>query len=163
MRGAFASRSIGRGGRLRQLCWKTDWVIDLDVQKFFDAVPWELEVKAVSAVCDLPWVLLYVQRWLAAPLVLPDGSVQRRDRGTPQGPAFSPILANLFLHHAFDAWMAREFPGVRFEHYVDDVVVHCVSEAQAHEVLAALRERMRQVGLTLHPEKTRIVYCKDSN
>ena len=147
----------------RQRCWKTDWVIDLDIQKFFDTVPWELVVKAVQAVCDLPWVLLYVRRWLAAPLVLPDGSVQQRDQGTPQGSAVSPILANLFLHYAFDAWMAREFPAVTFERYVDDAVVHCVSEAQARHVLAALGERMRQVGLTLHPGKTRIVYCKDSN
>jgi RNA-directed DNA polymerase len=147
----------------RQRCWKTDWVIDLDIQKFFDSVPWELVVKAVEAVCDLPWVLLYIRRWLAAPLMLPDGSVQQRDRGTPQGSAVSPILANLFLHYAFDVWMAREFPDVGFERYVDDAVVHCVSKAQAHKVLMALRERMDQVGLTLHPEKTRIVYCQDSN
>src|SRR3954453_2843162 len=89
---------------------KRDSVIDLDIQKFFDSVPWELVVKAVEAVCDLPWVLLYIRRWLAAPLMLPDGSVQQRDRGTPQGSAVSPILANLFLHYAFDVWMAREFP-----------------------------------------------------
>jgi group II intron reverse transcriptase/maturase len=145
----------------RRRCWKTDWVIDLDIQKFFDSVPWDLVVKAVRAVCDLPWVVLYVTRWLAAPLVLPNGSVQPRERGTPQGSAVSPVLANLFLHYAFDAWMAREFPGVAFERYVDDAVVHCVSEAQAYQVLAALGERMGEVGLVLHPGKTRIVYCRD--
>lgn len=118
-------------GQCRRRCWKTDWVIDLDIQKFFDSVPWDLVVKAVQAHTDLPWVVLYVQRWLQAPLQLPDGTLQERDRGTPQGSAVSPVLANLFLHYAFDTWMAREFPAVRFERYVDDAVVHCVSESQA--------------------------------
>jgi RNA-directed DNA polymerase len=145
----------------RRRCWETDWVIDLDIRKFFDSVPWDLVVKAVQANTDLPWVVLYVRRWLKAPLRLPDGTLRQRDRGTPQGSSVSPVLANLFLHYAFDAWMAREFPGVRFERYVDDAVVHCVSQAQARTVLAALEERMAQVGLTLHPDKTRIVYCKD--
>lgn len=147
----------------RQRCWDQNWVIDLDITKFFDSVPWNLVVKAVEANTELPWVVLYVKRWLEAPLQLPDGSLQVRDRGTPQGSAISPVLANLFLHYAFDAWMAREFPGVSFERYVDDAVVHCVSEAQARKVLAALVKRMADVGLELHPDKTRIVYCKDSN
>lgn len=102
-----------------------------------------------------------IRRWQAAPLALPDGSLQVRDRGTPQGSAVSPAIANLFLHYAFDAWLAREFPAVAFERYVDDAVIHCVSEAQARHVLAALTERMRGVGLELHRDKTRIVYCKD--
>jgi group II intron reverse transcriptase/maturase len=104
----------------RRRCWETDWVIDLDIQKFFDSVPWDLVVKAVQANTDLPWVVLYVRRWLQAPLRLPDGTLRQRDRGTPQGSSVSPVLANLFLHYAFDAWMAREFPAVRFERYVDD-------------------------------------------
>jgi RNA-directed DNA polymerase len=145
----------------RRRCWKTNWVIDLDIARFFDSVPWELVITAVEANTELPWVVLYVNRWLHAPVQLVDGSLRERDRGTPQGSAISPVLANLFLHYAFDLWMTREFPGVRFERYVDDVVVHCVSEAQAHRVLAALAERMREVGLELHPDKTRIVYCKD--
>jgi RNA-directed DNA polymerase len=147
----------------KRRCWTRDWVIDLDIQKFFDTVPHELIIKAVQAHTDEPWVLLYVRRWLVAPSQRPDGSLLERDRGTPQGSPVSPVLANLFLHYAFDAWMVREFPGVMFERYVDDVVVHCVSEAQAKTVLAAIGARMEQVGLRLHPEKTRIVYCQDGN
>ena len=146
----------------RERCWKYDWVIDLDIQKFFDSVPWDLIVKAVEANTDQRWVVLYVKRWLKAPVQLPDGTIAERDRGTPQGSAVSPVLANLFLHYAFDAWMAREFPTVPFERYVDDAVVHCVSERQAQYVLTALGNRMEHVGLRLHPDKTRIVYCKDS-
>ena len=148
-------------GSCRQRCWKYDWVIDLDIRKFFDSVPWDLIVKAVEANTDQRWVVLYVKRWLEAPTQLPNGTIAERDRGTPQGSAVSPVLANLFLHYAFDTWMAREFPAIPFERYVDDAVVHCVSERQAQHVLAALGTRMEQVGLRLHPDKTRIVYCKD--
>src|SRR5215212_7870563 len=145
----------------RQRCWKDGWVIDLDVQKFFDEVPWDLVVKAVKAVTDARWVLLGVKRWLAAPLKHPDGSLEQRSKGTPQGSAVSPILANLFMHYAFDTWMARNFPGCPFERYADDAVVHCKSRRQAEDVLAGIAARMSEVGLRLHPEKTRIVYCKD--
>lgn len=145
----------------RERCWRTSWVIDLDIQKFFDSVPWDLVVEAVEANTDLPWVVLYVKRWLQAPLQMPDGTLQQRDRGTPQGSSVSPVLANLFLHYAFDAWMAREFPSVRFERYVDDAVVHCVSKTQAIVVARAIADRMVEVGLRLHPDKTKIVYCKD--
>jgi len=147
--------------KCRERCWSYDWVADLDIQKFFDSVPWDLIVKAVEANTDQPWVILYVKRWLAAPLQMPDGSLAQRDRGTPQGSAVSPVLANLFLHYAFDTWMARRFPAVPFERYVDDAVVHCRSERQARMVVQAIGERMEQVGLRLHPDKTRIVYCKD--
>jgi RNA-directed DNA polymerase len=145
----------------RQRCWKTDWVIDLDIQRFFDSVPWELVVKAVAAHTDQPWVVLYVTRWLQAPLQRPNGTLQQRDRGTPQGSAVSPVLANLFMHYAFDTWMVRNHPGVQFERYADDAVVHCVSERQAGRLVAAIADRMAEVGLRLHPAKTRIVYCKD--
>jgi group II intron reverse transcriptase/maturase len=147
----------------RRRCWRKDWVIDLDVQKFFDSVPWDLVVKAVEANTDQPWVVLYVRRWLAAPLQLPDGTLAERDRGTPQGSAVSPVLANLFLHYAFDAWMAREYPDVPFERYADDGVVHCDSERQAREVLAAIANRLEHVGLRLHLDKTTVVYCKDGD
>ena len=153
--------STGAVAACRKRCWKTDWVLDLDIQKFFDSVPWDLVVKAVEANTDDRWVVLYVQRWLQAPVQLPTGALQKRDRGTPQGSAVSPVLANLFLHYAFDSWMAREHPAVAFERYVDDAVVHCVSEAQAHQVMVAIAKRMEQVGLRLHPDKTKIVYCQD--
>jgi RNA-directed DNA polymerase len=147
----------------RQRCWRHDWVVDLDVQAFFDSVDHDLVIKAVEANTDLPWVVLYVKRWLVAPIQQPDGNLQPRDRGTPQGSAVSPVLANLFLHYAFDAWMVRTFPSVPFERYADDAVVHCVSERQARFVCQAIGDRMVQVGLRLHPDKTRIVYCKDGN
>jgi RNA-directed DNA polymerase len=148
--------------RCRQRCWKKDWVIDLDVEKFFDSVDHALMVKAVEANTDQPWVVLYVKRWLIAPLQLPDGTLRARDRGTPQGSAVSPVLANLFMHYAFDMFLVREFPTVEFERYCDDAVVHCVTQRQAMQVWAALAERMEQVGLRLHPDKTKLVYCKDS-
>jgi len=150
-------------GTCRARCWKYDWIIDLDVQKFFDEVPWDLVVRAVQAVTDCRWVLLYVKRWLRAPLQYSDGVLVKRERGTPQGSAVSPILANLFMHYAFDSWMARNYPDCPFERYADDGVVHCKSRRQAEYVLAATTARMQEVGLRLHPEKTRIVYCKDDN
>ena len=147
----------------RMRCQKRDWVIDLDVAKFFDSVDHDLLVKAVEANTDQKWVVLYVKRWLTAPMALPDGTLCERDRGTPQGSAVSPVLANLFLHYAFDAWMGRQFPTVQFERYADDAVVHCVTERQARRVLAAIAQRLAEVGLRLHPDKTKIVYCKDDN
>lgn len=156
----------GRGaldavGACRERCWRYDWVLDLDVSKFFDSVSWDLMVAAVEAQ-DVPrWVVLYVRRWLAAPVKMPDGSLAEREAGTPQGSCVSPVLANLFMHYAFDAWMAREFPDSPFERYADDAVVHCRSLGQALKVRAALEARMEQVGLRLHPQKTKVVYCRD--
>jgi RNA-directed DNA polymerase len=147
----------------RQRCWKYAWVIDLDIQKFFDSVDHALMLKAVEKHADVPWLVLYVQRWLVAPMQLADGTLRPRDRGTPQGSAVSPVLANLFMHYAFDMWMARENPGVPFERYADDAVVHCVSRGQAERLVAAIAERMEQVGLRLHPDKTKIVFCKNAN
>jgi RNA-directed DNA polymerase len=149
-------------GACRERCWRTDWVIDLDIKGFFGNLDHDLVLKAVAHHTDQKWVLLYVRRWLKAPLQRPDSTLAARDRGSPQGSAISPLLANLFMHYAFDAWMGREFPAVRFERYCDDVVVHCRSEGQARLVRDAIAKRMAECGgLQLHPEKTRIVYCKD--
>ncbi len=148
-------------GRCRERCWRADWVIDLDIKAFFDTIPHSLIMKAVRKHTDLPWLLLYIQRWLEAPLQREDGSLHARDRGSPQGSAISPLLANLFMHYAFDSWMRREFPHIGFERYCDDVVVHCVSKAQAAHLRAAIGRRLEECGLELHPDKTRIVYCQD--
>lgn len=147
----------------RVRCWRTDWVIDLDIRAFFDSVPHDLVLKAVAHHTDQAWILLYVQRWLTAPLRGEDGVLVDRDRGTPQGSAISPLLANLFMHYAFDMWLVREFPGLGFERYCDDAVLHCRSQSQARHVRDALADRLAQVGLELHPDKTRIVYCKDAD
>jgi RNA-directed DNA polymerase len=147
----------------RERCLKKPWVLDLDIRAFFDSLDHDLVVKAVgvNTTPEPRWVLLYVKRWLQAPLQLPDGTLQARERGTPQGSAVSPVLANLVLHYAFDRFLAREFPVVTFERYADDAVVHCATERQARQVWAALSERLGELGLELHPDKTRIVYCKD--
>lgn len=150
-------------GVARKRCWAADWVIDLDIKAFFDSIPHDLVERAVAHHTDLQWVRLYVARWLRAPVQRPDGTRQERTKGTPQGGVISPLLANLFLHYAFDLWMQRSFRGVRFERYADDVIVHCGSERQARAVLDAIRGRFKQCGMELHPTKTRIVYCKDDD
>jgi RNA-directed DNA polymerase len=147
----------------RQRCWKHDWTIDLDLRAFFDSLDHSLVLKAVAHHTDLRWILLYVERWLKAPLQLEDGTLKPRDRGSPQGSAISPVLANLFLHYALDMWLGREFPAVPFERYADDAILHCKTRAQAQLVLDAIVKRLAMVGLELNLDKTRIVYCKDSN
>ena len=143
--------------RLR--CWQTQWVIDIDIQGFFDTVPHEPILRAVRKHTDKPWVVLLVTRWLTAPVLHPDGTLVTRDRGTPQGSAISPLLSNLFMHYAFDDWLARMQPLVRFERYCDDAIVHCVSEKQARYIMRSIKERLARFGLELHPTKTRIVQC----
>jgi len=150
-------------GIARQRCWKSDWVIDLDIRAFFDSIPHDLVERAVAHHTESLWIRLYIARWLRAPVQKPDGTLEERTKGTPQGGVISPLLANLFLHYAFDAWMQRTFPNVQFERYADDGLVHCTSEGQARSVLAAIRGRLAQCGLELHPTKTRIVYCKDDD
>jgi RNA-directed DNA polymerase len=147
----------------RRRCWRHDWVLDLDVRGFFDNIDHELMLRAVRTHTDCPWVLLYIERWLKAPAQLEDGTLEGRDKGTPQGGVVSPLLANLFLHYAFDEWMRRNHPTVPFERYADDMIVHCSTEAQAQEMRQVIDERLGRCNLQLHPEKTKIVYCKDSN
>ena len=147
----------------RTRCWRNDWVLDLDIKGFFDNINHELMMKAVEKHTQDKWVLLYIKRWLEAPVAMPDGTLVTSQKGTPQGGVISPLLANLFLHYAFDKWMERNFPNISFERYADDSVCHCKSEAQAKMLKNALEQRMEEVGLELHPEKTKIVYCKDAD
>ena len=150
-------------GVARQRCWRYAWVLDLDIKAFFDSIETTLLMRAVRKHTDCPWVLLYIERWLKAPVQMPDGSLAVRERGTPQGGVVSPVLANLFLHYAFDVWMHRNHPGIPFERYADDAICHCSSEEQAAALRVALENRFAECGLTLHPEKTKIVYCKDDD
>jgi RNA-directed DNA polymerase len=150
-------------GVARQRCWRHDWVLDLDIKAFFESIDPQLLMRAVRKHTNCPWVLLYIERWLTAPVQMPDGSLVGRERGTPQGGVISPLLANLFLHYAFDMWMVRNFPDIPFERYADDVICHCRSEDQAMALRAALDARFTDCGLTLHPDKTKVVYCKDES
>jgi group II intron reverse transcriptase/maturase len=147
----------------RKRCWQADWVIDLDIKSFFDSISHDLIERAVAHHTDVAWVKLYIARWLRAPMQRPDGTLEPRTKGTPQGGVASPLLANLFLHYAFDLWMNRKYPSVQFERYADDVLVHCRNKRQADEVLAAICDRFAQCDLELHSTKTRIVYCKDDD
>jgi RNA-directed DNA polymerase len=150
-------------GQARRRCWRFDWVLDVDIKGFFDSIDHGLLLKALRHHTDCRWVLLYVERWLKAPVMHLDGSLETRERGTPQGGVISPLLANLFLHYAFDLWQERTHPSVPFERYADDIILHCRNEAQAHEMLEALTRRFAKCGLMLHAGKTKIVYCKDTN
>jgi len=148
-------------GAARTRCWKYDWVIDLDIKGFFDTIDHELMLKAVDHHKPPAWVRLYIERWLKAPAKDAGGATHERPMGTPQGGVISPLLANLFLHYAFDQWMAREHAAMPFERYADDIVIHCRSKAEAEKALAAITKRLADCKLTVHPEKTKIVYCKD--
>jgi group II intron reverse transcriptase/maturase len=147
----------------RRRCWAKDWVLDLDIRSFFDSVPHDLLLRAVAHHTRERWVLLYIERWLKAPMLMADGTLVARERGTPQGSPISPLLANVFMTYAFDMWMVRENPGSPFERYADDIVVHCDTEGQAHRLWAEIAKRLKALGLELHPEKTKVVYCKDAN
>ena len=150
-------------GVARQRCWRYDWVVDLDIKGFFDNLDHDLVMRAVRKHTDCKWTLLYIERWLKAHAQMEDGTLVSRDKGTPQGGVASPLLANLFLHYAFDEWMKRIHPTLPFERYADDIIVHCNSEKQAKQIKKLIEERLSQCKLELHPEKTKIVYCKDDN
>jgi len=147
----------------RKRCWKYSWVIDLDIKGFFDNIDHELMMKVVKKHTQEAWILLYVQRWLEAPAQGVDGSISKRTQGTPQGGVISPLLANMFLHYAFDEWMRRNYSNNPFERYADDAVIHCRSEEEAIQLKEAIRERLQKYKLELHPEKTKIIYCKDAS
>lgn len=155
--------AIDAVGVARKRCWKYDWVIDLDIKAFFDNLDHELVMKAVSKHVKINWALLYIERWLKVPMQCGDGSLIAREKGTPQGGVISPLLANLFMHYAFDEWLRRNHPYIPFERYADDAVLHCKSEKQANFIKDKVEQRMRQCGLELHPTKTRIVYCQDDD
>ena len=142
-------------------CRSHGYVVDLDIEKFFDNVDHNLLLKAVEKHAAEPWMVLYVKRWLAAPSQNEDGAIVDRERGTPQGGVASPLLANLFLHYAFDVWMERSFRTLPFERYVDDIIVHCQSRKQAEYVQGAIKQRLESCGLRMHPTKTKIVFCKN--
>ncbi|WP_131773951.1 MULTISPECIES: group II intron reverse transcriptase/maturase, partial [Protofrankia] len=144
----------------KQRCWRHPWVVDLDIQGFFDNVPHAQIIAAVEKHANLTWVVLYVKRWLVAPVQHPDGSRVTPIKGTPQGSAISPLLSNLFLHYALDYWLARRFPVVRFERYCDDIILHCYSQRQAKYIRDVVEKRLLEFWLRCHPDKTRIVYCK---
>lgn len=148
-------------GVTRQRCWKYDFILEFDIKGLFDNIDRSLLMKAVRKHTDIPWVLLYIERWLNASLQLPDGSVVERTKGTPQGSVISPVLSNLFLHYVFDHFMSTHYPEMKWCRYADDGLVHCQTEQQAQQMLAALKERFEACGLEIHPEKTRIIYCKD--
>lgn len=148
-------------GVTRERCWHYDWVLEFDIKGLFDNIPHDLLMKAVYKHTEEKWVRLYIERWLTAPMQKSDGTIMARDCGTPQGGVISPILSNLYLHYVFDAWMEKNCPNMPWCRYADDGLVHCNSEQEAEELYEALRERFAECGLELHPEKTKIVYCKD--
>ena len=150
-------------GKVRQRCWRYDYVIELDIKGLFDNIDHELLMKAVELHTDEKWLKLYIRRWLKTPFATKEGILTERKSGTPQGGVISPVLANIFLHYAFDVWMERNYPIALFARYADDAIIHCKSEKEAKEIKEALNQRMKQCKLELHPDKTRIVYCKDED
>ncbi|WP_240338000.1 group II intron reverse transcriptase/maturase [Gelidibacter japonicus] len=147
--------------QVRKNCWKYDWVIDLDIKNFFDDIDHNKLLKALGKHVEEKWVLRYIERWLKAPLQTQKGEIIARTNGTPQGGVISPLLANLFLHYTLDVWLGRLNPSIEFVRYADDIIIHCSTQSQAEQNLQKIKERVEYCGLTLHPDKTKIVYCKD--
>jgi group II intron reverse transcriptase/maturase len=147
-------------GQARERCFKFPWVVDLDIQGFFDTIPHDLLMEMVERRIEEKWIKLYIKRWLEASMQDSQGNITKREQGTPQGGVISPLLANMYLDEVFDWWITKEYPGVKFERYADDIIVHCNSYAESRRILESIEARMAQYGLKLHPEKTKIVYCK---
>ena len=150
-------------GITRQRCWRYDWVVEFDIRGLFDNLDHELLMKAVKKHTDCKWVMLYIERWLKTPMQLPDGSLQEKTKGVMQGGVISSVLSNTFMHYVFDMWMQRNHSTKPWCRYADDGLVHCETEKEAQQLLVELKERFEECGLELHPEKTKIVYCKDDN
>jgi group II intron reverse transcriptase/maturase len=148
-------------GVTRERCWKYNWVLEFDIKGLFDNIDHTLLMRAVRKHVTCQWALLYIERWLKAPMVDEVGARIERSRGTPQGGVVSPILSNTFLHYAFDLWMTRTHPDLLWCRYADDGLVHCRSEQEAKALKDKLQARLAACGLELHPTKTMIVYCKD--
>jgi RNA-directed DNA polymerase len=148
-------------GVTRQRCWRYDWVLEFDIKGLFDNIPHDLLLKAVHKHTDSPWVRLYIKRWLTASMQMPNGEQVERGLGTPQGGVISPVLSNLFLHYVFDKWLQKHYSKTQWCRYADDGLVHCHSEAEVIHMLKVLKQRFQDCGLELHPEKTKIIYCKD--
>lgn len=147
----------------RTRCWRYDWVLEFDIKGLFDNIDQELLMKAVKKHTDCAWVILYIERWLKAPFQMKNGDIVERTSGTPQGGVISPVLANLFMHYTFDKWMGIEHPRNPWARYADDAVIHCQTKEEAEQLLRKLKERFAKCKLELHPDKTRIVYCKDDD
>jgi len=147
----------------RKRCWRFDWVVEFDIKSAFDQIDHGLLMKAVRSHIKEGWILLYLERWLTAPFETTDGERLSRERGTPQGGVVSPIMMNLFMHYTFDLWMKRNNPSCPFARYADDAVVHCHTRKKAEELMRSIALRLMECGLTMHPEKSQVVYCKDSN
>lgn len=145
----------------RSRCWRYNWVLEFDIKGLFDNLPHSLLLKAVKHHIKDKWILLYIERWLTAPVQDCHGNISKRMAGTPQGGVVSPLLSNLFLHYTFDLWMKRNYPDIKWCRYADDGLVHCHSESQAYALLQAIQSRFQQCGLEIHPKKTKVVYCKD--
>lgn len=150
-------------GKARERTWKFDYVLELDIKGLFDNIDHKLLMKAVEKHVEEKWVKLYIERWLVAPFETSQGDIIERKAGTPQGGVISPVLANLFMHYAFDVWMKTNYPDCPFERYADDAIVHCKTLSKTKRVWENLEIRMKEIGLELHPEKTRIAYCKDED
>lgn len=149
--------------KARSRCFKTPYVVDLDISGFFDNIPHDKLMEIVARVVPEVWIRLYITRWLKAPMQDSDGNVTQRDKGTPQGGVVSPLLANMYLDEAFDQWMALKLNSIKFERYADDIIIHCWTLTQAKLVLEGVKTRLREYGLELHPDKTKIVYCRDDD
>lgn len=147
----------------RVRCWQYDWVLKLDIRSFFDNLDHSLLLRALRHHTDCKWVLLYVERWLKAPVQMEDGTLVSRDKGSPQGGVVSPLLSNLFLHYTFDRWMQQHYPEIPFERFADDAICHCTTSEQAEQLRTALMQRFADCHLELHLEKTRVIYCKDDD